>query len=218
MKYLQESRKYTYILSAIVGTILVATPNVFAAQFAYAGMGGSTVNAVNATKGTVFTGDVSNSTLAHENTTRFNFVGLGGNDTFMFFGGNGTTVGVATGAGNDTFYVVSGGNSSSNTYSLLSNGAFGCFSIVDGSNGTNTYAITAGVNSTVQENNDPTNMFDCSTAVGVGLHVAPNASAWTNPGLGGHGNYAYSINLGDNSSVILSTLFSGNQTIVNVVF
>ena len=218
MKYLQESRKYIYVFSAIVGATLLAAPNAFAANFTFTGTGGTHVSATNGSSLTTFLGDVTNTTLIHENLTLFNFVGEGGNDTFEFFGGNGSTTGVATGAGNDTFYVISGSNSSSNIYSLLSGGNYGCFAIADGSNGTNTYAITGGVNSTVQENNDPTALFDCSGATGVGLHNAPDSPIFANPGVGGWGNYRYSINLGDNSSVVLSTLFAGNQTIVNVVF
>ena len=197
----------------------MAAPTAFAAStFTFTGTGGTHVQAVNGNNGTTFTGDVSNTTIAHENLTLFTFAGFGGNDTFNIFGGNGSTQGVATGAGNDTFYVIAGGNSSNNQYALLSAGNFGCFSIVDSNNGTNTWALTGGTNSTVLENNDPTAPGDCSAATDVGLHVGPAAPIFANPGLGGYGNYRFSINLGDNSSVVLSTLFAGNQTIVNVIF
>jgi len=231
LKPLQESKKQIYVALAILGASLCLSPLAFAStlgggnNFVYSGTGGNTINAVNGNHLTYFIADLSN-TYGTANSSRVNFVGMGGNDTFIIQAGNSTVTGTATGKGNDTFFIYSGvdpsdtpGVGTNSTFSLAT-GSYGCFDILDGGNGTLTYAITAGVNSTINQGTAaatfaplcPQNIADPEAT------LAPNALATFVPTQqGGWGNIVYSINVGDNTSIIFGNTLYGNNTI-NVVF
>ena len=190
LKYLQESRKYAYFTAALLGAILVAVPVVAMAapSFVYTESAvGKEVNAVNNAPATTF---LANASQVTSGTAQFNFIGVGGNDTFTLYGGNATMVWVATGKGPNTFNINKTGNGNFSIFSMIS-GANSSFNIVQNNfNGTDTFAITGGIHSIVNETS-------------YGKQVADTF---------------YSINLGTNSTVILGSDFQGNATTVNVVF
>jgi hypothetical protein len=192
LKYLQESRKSIYLVALLLGATLTVVPMAAMAHpsFVYTESGfGKSVNAVNNAPNTLFVG---NATLVTNGTTLFNYVGVGGNDTFNLYGGNTTSVFVATGALNNTFNVITGNpvkSTNSSTFSLMT-GDNSTFNITQNNlNGSVTFAITGG-------------MLSNLTETGAG-----NIAATT-----------YSINLGFNSTVVLGSDFQGNATTVNVVF
>ncbi len=197
MKYLQESRKSSYLAATLLGAILVAVPLVAAQagpSFQYTESAvGKAVNAFNSAYNTTFIGNMSAVT---NGTAQFNFVGIGGHDNFTFIGGNSpaNVTYLATGSilYNNSFIINGTGNGNFSTFSLIS-GPNSNFTIGQNNyNGTATFIITAGTNSTVFE-------FG-------GNSTAPIGTTY------------YSINLGTNSTVILSSDFEGNASTVNVVF
>lgn len=192
LKYLQESRKSIYLVAAIIGVTLTFVPVALAANPSFKYSEGAYGKSVNAVNGSPYTGFAINSTLLLHGTTRINLVGIGGYDTFNLTAGdsNASIIYTATGSTlvNNTFNIVSGNGTS--TFSMIS-GPFSKYTIVQNNNGTavQSFVITGGVNSTVSE----------SSAIIVGSTY-------------------YSINLGDNSSVVLASTFFGSATTVNVVF
>lgn len=195
LKYLQASRKRVYLFTALLGAILTSVPIATIAggpHFSYTSTGyGKSVNAVNNAPNAVFFGN-SSAIYFGNGTSLYNFVGTGGNDTFTILAGNDTTQAVLTGMLNNSFIISSGGGNS--TFSMVS-GDNSTFLITQGNlvgnpyNGTQVFAITGGANSNVTESS-----------------------------LGPVGTTMYSVNLGFNSSVVLSSDFQGNATVVNVVF
>jgi len=180
-----EKRAVLLFASAFLGVLLMLAPIGANASPAFI-PGGRQVSVINHTPGTQF---MANAT-AINGTVAYNFVGEGGNDTFVFAGGNGTDVTyLATGLGNNTYVInaTGGGNS---TFSL-STGANSTFKIVVSPfSGTQTFAITGGADSTLNE----------TSTVPI------------------NGTALWSVNLGANSTVSLGSSFTGNQTIVNIVF
>jgi len=226
LKYLQES-KIAYVALAILGASLCVAPIAFASNlgvgnnFLYSSTGGNTINAVNGNKLTFFVSDLS-LTFGSANFSRINYLGTGGNDTFVIWAGNSTVTGVATGVGNDTFFIWSGndpgtaaGHGTNSTFSLQT-GSFGCFDIVDNGNGTLHYAITAGVNSTINEGTNAAT-FTAVCPQNAAIPAPYTVPLGTPIGVGGWGDITYSINVGDNSSISFGNTFYGNNTI-NVVF
>ncbi len=192
MKYLQETRKSIYLASAFLGALLVAVPVVAMAQpeFSFTGSSsGQVINANNNTPNTLFNGNFSGITGLTNSTTQVNFAGTGGNDTFVLFAGNDTTLYTATGFLNNTFDLNSSDGPGS-TFSMIS-GANSTFLITEGNvNNTQAFLITGGANSLVNE----------SSAGSIG------------------GPTLYSVNLGGNSTVQLNSDFEYNGTTINVVF
>jgi len=180
-----EKRAALLFASAFLGTLLMIAPIGASASPAFI-PGGRQVSVVNHSPGTQF---MANAT-AINGTIAYNFVGEGGNDTFVFAGGNHTSVTfLATGLGNNTYDInaTGGGNS---TFSL-SSGANSTFRfVVSPFNGTQTFAITGGVHSSLNE----------TSLVPI------------------NGTALWSVNLGANSTVSLGSAFTGNQTIINIVF
>lgn len=194
--------------------------------------GGKTVNAVNNTPSTLFIGDSSNDTRT-AGPMQYNYVGVGGNDTFALFAGQNNCTFVATGSTikNNTFFVL-GGNGTS-TFSLIS-GPGSRFYIGQDNNGTGllTFAITAGNGSLVSETGNMTAWV--GGPEGVNTTLSHELFALFNSTYEGptHVPYSlsymltsivvsrttYSINLGTNSSIELGSVFGGNTTEVNVVF
>lgn len=181
------------LVAAFLGAILVAAPIAAMAgtTFNYTENGfGKAVNAVNASPSTSFVG---NATMVTNGTAVFNFLGMGGNDTFGLYGGNASSIFVASGNLNNTFNIVTGNPpafaNSSSTFSLVS-GANSTFNIIQNNfNGTVTIAIIGGPHSLVND-----------TSVG------PVSATF------------FSINVGFNSTVSLGSQFTGNETSVNIVF
>lgn len=182
--------------------------------FSATGTGIETISATNHYSDALFIFDGTNTTgiSGIYNGTQVNFLGTGSNDTFNIWGGNSSMTGVATGIGdNNTFYIISGGAMANSTFSLVT-GANSCFDLADYGNGTLSYAITAGANSTVNEGTSTTFTLTCYSNIAFGL-----APIFPQTTLGGYGDMYFSVNLGTNSSIALGTILEGNST-VNVVF
>ncbi len=235
LKTLQESKKRIVFFAAILGSLLCAVPIAVAAghSFTYTETGGGkSVNAVNNAPNTLFIGDSSNDSATNP-PMQYNYVGTGGNDTFGLFAGQNNCTFVATGSIllNNTFYVLSGNGTS--TFSLIS-GSYSKFFIGQNDNGTGllTFAITGGNNSLVSETNNMTAFVNGVTGVNSTLapylfglfgvnYEGPTYLPYNAPYMLNAtrvGQTTYSINLGTNGTVDLGSVFSGNDTTVNVVF
>jgi hypothetical protein len=126
------------------------------------------------------------------------FLGMGGNDTFDLIGGNASGVFVATGGLNNTFNMVTGNpgtacteclGANSTTFSLVS-GANSTFNILQTNfNGSAFFSITGGVNCFVNDTSE-----------------GPVSST------------IFSVILGTNSTANIGSVFTGNQTAINVVY
>jgi len=171
-----------YLAAALLGAMLALT---FTAQPTLAASvqvaTGHSVAYSSATPGQHF---MANGTGIKVNgTLTYNFLGTGGNDTFSLFGGNVSSVFVATGLFNNNFSIITGNPSTgtnASTFSLVS-GDFSSFDIVqNNANGTVTMIIVAGTNSNV------------------------NMSS-----IGPVGNTILSISLGTNSSTSIASQFAG---------
>jgi len=180
-----EKRAALLFVSAFLGVLLVLAPLGARASPAFI-PGGRQVSVINNASGTLFRANAT----SINGTISYNFVGQGGNDTFVFAGGNRTNVTfLATGLGNNTYVInaTGGGNS---TFSL-SSGANSTFRFyVTPFNGTQTFAITGGVACVLNE----------TSLVPI------------------NGTALWSVNLGANSTVSLGSAFLGNQTVINIVF
>jgi hypothetical protein len=183
---------HSYLVAFFLGAILVTVPIATSAStFSYTMNGfGKSVNAVNDSPNTRFIG---NATFVHNGTAVFNFLGMGGNDTFDLFGGNATDIFVASGAKNNTFNVVTGNPpafaNASSTFSMVSGGNSTFNIIQNNHNGSITIVITGGPHCLVND-----------TSIG------PVANTF------------FSISVGRNSTVSLGSQFAGNETSVNIVF
>lgn len=201
MKSLQESRKRIYALSAFLGIFLLSVPIAATATqyFIYSSAGaGKSVNAVNNWPNTDF---VVNTVNVTSGTSQINLVGTGGYDIFNFTAGASNASVIYTGTGsillNNTFNIYTGNGTS--IFSMIS-GPRSIFNIYQNNTGITvlpihpgiqTFAITGGTNSTVFETS-PTYYLVYTSF--------------------------YSINLGANSTVDLTSTFGGNASTVNVVF
>ena len=175
------------LVAGLLGLMLTFAP-IGAAQTLTSLPGGKQVSVINNTPGTMFRANATNI----NGTVQYNFVGSGGNDTFYLAGGNRTNiVFLATGLGNNTYIInaTGGGNS---TFSL-SSGANSTFRIVVSPfNGTQTFAISGGVASVLNETS-----FSLGAINGTAL---------------------WSVNLGANSTISMGSDFAGNQTAINIIF
>ena len=187
--------KYLPIVAIFLGAILVSVPLAAMASpsFVYTESGfGKQVQVVNNTPNSVFGG---NATQVTNGTALFNFVGVGGNDTFDLYGGNASSVFAATGSVfTNNYFNVKTGNptavNSSSTFALAS-GPSSVFNIDQNNyNGSVTFAIISGMNSLINDTSS-------------GLAVAATT---------------FSINVGQNSTVNLASAFEGNATSVNVIY
>lgn len=188
MYHNSKSEKHVALLlvAALFGAMLIAAP--FGARAATANApGGKVVTVVNSSPGTVFSVNASRI----NGTLQYNFVGTGGNDTFIFIGGNASTTYTGTGLFNNSFILNSTGGGNS-TFSLTS-GNNSTFRIVEGNvNGslsTQSFAITGGTRCSLNESS----------------HGPVSNALW-------------SVNLGANSTVSMSSQFVGNETAINIVF
>jgi len=145
-----EKRTALFLATAFLGTLLVLAP-IGARAGIINSSGGSQFSVVNSTPSTVFR---ANATTINA-TTAYNFVGSGGNDTFILAVGNFSTTYLASGLKNNTFIINSTGGGNS-TFSL-SSGANSTFIIQEGNlNGTGIigfqqFAITGGANCKLNE-------------------------------------------------------------------
>jgi len=189
-----EKRTALLLATAFMGMMLVLAP-IGARATIINSAGGSQFSVINSTPGTVFR---ANATQIN-GTTSYNFVGSGGNNTFILAVGNFSTTFLATGLKNNTFIINSTGGGNS-TFSL-SSGANSTFLIQEGNlNGTldaNGALITA-----LQQ-----------FAITGGANCRLNESSF-----GPVSNAIWSVNLGANSTVSLGSVFVGNETIINIVF
>lgn len=222
MKYLQESRKKIYFASALLGAFLVFVPIVDATvaptgwltntstyvagpAFAYTGSGNGTVSATNSHPNALFFANSSTIICGTptSNMSMYNFLGTGGNNTYVLYAGNDTTQYVATGTLNNRFNITSGSGNST-------------FSLVSGRNTTVYHSIFY-----IQQQNLWSNTV-CphatqSFAVTAGMDTYLNESSYGTILAAGVYNTFYNINLGTNSTVLLSSDFQGNSSI-NVIF
>ena len=135
---------------------------------------------------------IANATSIRNNgTVAFNYLGLGGNDTFQLEGGNQSANFVASDLGNSTMNILSGNpivGLNQTVFSLVS-GANSTFNIIQNNfNGSVVFVIVGGATSVVN-----------ATSVGP---IGPTV---------------YSINLGFNSTATVSSQFSSNETSINIV-
>jgi len=132
---------------------------------------------------------VTNAT-AINGTVAYNIVGSGGNDSFRFTFGNASATVLLTGLNSNSFNITSGGGNSTFSFST---GPSSNFTIaegnVNGSASLQTFAITGGANCVLNETS-----------------------------AGPVGNAIYSVDLGTNSTVNLSSAFVGNETAINLIF
>jgi len=235
LKFLQV-RKQAVALAILGATLLIIPAAAAQTDFLFTGVEGNQVNVSNATPGTFYVGDSSltvNSTLP----SQYTFLGTGGNDTFAIWGGNSSITGVATGIGNDTFYIESGIGMTNDTYGLVT-GSHACFDIFDLTNGTLRYGITSGPFTIINEYVSPTAVPFCAQNSNIPNGATPFAgSPPGTPGGGGPmfyninsgknttitfnggygGNDVFNIAVGTNSSVTFGGVFRGNET-VNILF
>jgi len=123
-------------------------------------------------------------------TVSYNVVGSGGNDTFRFILGNASSTLLLTGLSSNSFNVTSGGGNSTFSFSTGPNSNFTIVEgNVNGSASLQTFAITGGANCVLNETS-----------------------------AGPVGNAIYSVDLGTNSTVNLSSAFVGNETAINLIF
>jgi len=185
MNFLPQSRKGIYLIAPILGAVLMLA---FAAQPVVA-QPSNNRSVSSSQPSTMFIG---NATMISNGTASFNFIGTGGNDTFLLSGGNASAIFLATGLLNNTSDIVTGNPSTatnSSTFSLVS-GANSTFNIVQNNfNGSVSFSIIAGPNSFVND-----------TSIG------PVSST------------LFSINLGTNSTASLASQFTGNETTINIVY
>ena len=189
MKYLQESRKSIYLASAFLGAILLAVPVVVLASPSFYYSSSAQGKSVNAFNS-------APSTLFFGNSSSIPYA-------------NGTSIyNYAGTGGNDTFVIYAGNDTTQATLTGVLNNTF----IINGtgSGKGSVFSMMSGANSTyrILENNQNLSSFIITGGAGsvvneTGAHV---------------GSALYSINLGTNSSVVLSSDFEGNSTTVNVIF
>jgi len=133
---------------------------------------------------------LANATLTNA-TVSYNFLGIGGNDTFNLAGGNFSGSFVATERFNGTFNVLTGSpvNGTNSTVFSLVSGDNSTFNVIQNNyNGTVALAIVGGAN-----------CFVNATSIGLVSSTV------------------LSINLGTNSTASISSQFSGNETTINIV-
>lgn len=195
MKSLQASRKSTYIVAAFLGAFILSVPIAVMANpslYYTTSSQGKTINVSNTDPNTLFFGN-SSSIPCGNGTSVYNFAGIGGNDTFVLYPGNDTTLATLTGFANNYFTIDGTGSCPGSIFSMVT-GANSTFNIVQSTSGSGTtFIITGGANSLVNE----------STGGSV---------------TGPVGQTLYAINLGANSSVILNSDFQGNTTTANIIF